>query len=313
MQKAVAWRAETMRCFKGLLQNQTLSSEDLKTHPDLVKLCKSEANKIFENLYCHRLLKDLAPEEKEKALNALTNIHLDVAVLSLELWSRRLDVEVVSAKELYEEPFSIKSHKYDPHPAMCLDDDDDSLDGRSVQIVVLPMIKALGPMRRDGSREELIWAPAQVMIFTDLHEDNPGESNHLVEKQDRPKSRRSSSRTVDKEREPNAKRQKTEETHLPPSTTNKTDPVSASGSQVQPKHSSPLIARTVENFSRYSPFPTQQVPVVGKSALQGHLDSINQHGMMYEKDKSSLLLNTSSQLRSKVKQRAFDNDITDLY
>ncbi|KAK5951003.1 hypothetical protein OHC33_008075 [Knufia fluminis] len=171
--KAISWRAETIRRLRGLLSVEGLLAKPERfDSTDMGKLCLSKAESTIE-LIATDLLRKVGITDKEAARRSLdlAKIYFDAAILSLELWSQKSDMRIVGANVLCKEKFMVHSSVYDPYYSMGMDEDDHTLDGRDIQYVVVPSIRAFGNADGENLDQVKTWMPGLVLLFEDLDED----------------------------------------------------------------------------------------------------------------------------------------------
>lgn len=143
--KACAWRADTVRLHRACmgvpaleLQPERIDSEYLQA------FCASTAMRMLNDLR-PQLREDLSPDvTMPKPFAELRLICTDAALLALEVFSQKSNFGILAHKALCAIPFSAASEMHATHMCMGHEDDDNSLDGEDVQLILVPAMAVWG-------------------------------------------------------------------------------------------------------------------------------------------------------------------------
>lgn len=121
------------------------------------------------NNFCSRLmhqfsgLMHIETDSEEKCRNELKAICREAGRLASRLAYSKARLEVVGTFPRSEK-FCLKSPEMEAHSTMLLDDDDTRLDGREVDFVVSPLIRAWGNESGENYDKFKVWSKAVVWI-----------------------------------------------------------------------------------------------------------------------------------------------------
>lgn len=95
----------------------------------------------------------------------LNSIYLEAATISYNLWTRRTTMKVFTLQELGQPTFNVDSTWQRPHNLVHYDEHDDKMKGRSVKVIVHPVLKVYGTDEGlDYDSNIRVWAKAEVWL-----------------------------------------------------------------------------------------------------------------------------------------------------
>lgn len=276
--KAVKWRAETVRCLKNQIESeQSQPNKDKGVSPRFRELCTNLAAELIRRNLSDCLKSNSAVEISER-LKELEDIFVEAGLLALEIWIQEIDVSLVGASGILSQTYQHGSELYVPHRSMGLDEDDTSYDGQPLHLVVCPAVQARGTAGDDHATQTKFWSKAVVLSFDVL------EQTHGSKKEDEAsQSHVKRARTLSATDEQSPKRTRVEHDNPGPSSHNSS--VAPATSDV-PKKS---IA--------------QQFPIPQESVHAG-VDGADKHGHEHRRAKSNTMEHADGQPASSDPRRS---------
>lgn len=170
--KAYAWRAETVRLLRAYMGAPALELRQERIHSEyLTAFSNRAAEQILKHLKSE-LLDDLLLEgNPSKPILELRLICADAALLSLEVFSQTSKFEILAHEVLCASPFSAKSQLHEPHMCVGHEEDDNSLDGVEVQMILLPALAVRGDADGEHLDTRKIVSKSVIFIDGDLQPD----------------------------------------------------------------------------------------------------------------------------------------------
>lgn len=122
--------------------------------------------------YCKQRIDDfiadytplISPEAQQEAKASLGNPFIKMGKFALRLWSTKLGVETETLDEFHDRPFAQQSDTMQAARAVRLDENDASLNGRPIQVVLQPLIVGIGETDGKGSGKKRVWSKAIVWV-----------------------------------------------------------------------------------------------------------------------------------------------------
>ena len=158
--QAHVWRSQALRLLNP-------ASKTAKTETSV-----SNKSKETRQLACTRLYLDFIRgpvrllcrdiEDVERRDRELKDIFCSAGEMATNLWTQRTNMKCFNIRHL--QAFNIDNSKMVAHRLHHLDDDDHSLDGRSILAVIQPLVVAYGNDNEENYDQFKIWAKAVVLI-----------------------------------------------------------------------------------------------------------------------------------------------------
>lgn len=106
------------------------------------------------------LAPDLSPKEKQSLFETVTAF----GDFAIQLWSHRYAIHFSTLECFKNTPFQVSSPELEAAQAMRLDDNDTSLDGRPIPLVVQPLIEGFGSPEGKDYAKRKVWSKAVVWV-----------------------------------------------------------------------------------------------------------------------------------------------------
>ncbi|KAL2819287.1 hypothetical protein BDW59DRAFT_151585 [Aspergillus cavernicola] len=151
------WRSQTVRGLSNTADSFLLARAE--------KSCIGFASSFLSGPVGILLQPSTEPTESnlhDKRLQELQTLYKEAAQLALTLWSQRAHMTCQKLQDLPR--FTVTSEMMSAHRLHHLDEDDTSLDGTSVLLVVQPAILAFGSEDAEHYDQHKVWAPATVLL-----------------------------------------------------------------------------------------------------------------------------------------------------
>ena len=130
--------------------------------------CRMTTCHGFTVMFCNGPAKHLLnsmDEGAERILQELESVTQYAGEISHRLWSRRTVTQVLGLPELKDQPFFVHSDVMKAHALHLLDDDDDdSCDGKLVNLVVHPAVVGYGSSDGEDYKTCRVWMKAEVWL-----------------------------------------------------------------------------------------------------------------------------------------------------
>lgn len=147
--QAHVWRSDTLRLL------------NVKTQ-EVRKRISTKRAQAFLQGPVQILSTGLTESEKSKCKEELQEVYISAAELSASLWTQRTYTSNDGLRQL--NAFSIKSPEMVAHPLHRLDDEDHSMDGKEILLVVYPLVTAYGNDDGESYDQRTAWAKAIVLV-----------------------------------------------------------------------------------------------------------------------------------------------------
>ena len=118
----------------------------------------------FESSDAKYLYRQCDEQDKSKRWEQLLEIFRSTGELTSKLWSQKVFISVLGAKELLKQPFKVSSKEFEAHASHKLEGGDTSLDGMSIQLVVEPAIVAWGNEQGESYDTRKVWSEGVVWL-----------------------------------------------------------------------------------------------------------------------------------------------------
>ncbi|KAK5092208.1 hypothetical protein LTR70_005863 [Exophiala xenobiotica] len=170
--KAYVWRAETVRLLRACMGAPALELRQERIHSKyLTDFSNCAAQKILKHFKSELPYDPLLGDNSQKPILELRLICADAALLSLEVFSQKSKFEILAHEVLCAEPFTAKSELHEPHMCMGHEEDDNSLDGVEVQMILVPALAVRGDVDGEQLDTRKIVFRSVILIDRDLSPD----------------------------------------------------------------------------------------------------------------------------------------------
>ena len=96
--------------------------------------------------------------------NKLKKIYSDAARLSYMLWTRRTQMRCFTLREIKHLAFDAESSYFDPDSLVKYDDHEGHLIGKTVTVIVHPLLKVYGTDEAKDYDQDRVWAKGVVWV-----------------------------------------------------------------------------------------------------------------------------------------------------
>ena len=156
-----AWRAFTVQTLSQALEA-----------PQRIEEHYQESVDDFLQKYGFLIQPELSQRERE----SLLDVYRTFGNFALQLWSQKYDILYRSLPWFQDWVFMSSAQEMIAARAVKLDDQDRSLDGRPIALVLQPLIQGFGTPDGKEYRKAKVWSKAVVWISRDQH---PAQGSHV--------------------------------------------------------------------------------------------------------------------------------------
>ncbi|KAL4933395.1 uncharacterized protein BDV17DRAFT_251822 [Aspergillus undulatus] len=152
------WRSNTIRNLSARSSSASTTQSYLGSKLD--GICNRFVTEFLAGP-AHALLNE---NDRDAHSRELRSLYKSAAQLALALWSQR---SFIATHKLHDLPwFTVTSALMEVHRLQHLDEDDTSMDGKGILLVVQPAVLAFGSEDADRYDEYKVWAPAVVLVYS---------------------------------------------------------------------------------------------------------------------------------------------------
>jgi hypothetical protein len=166
-QDAHIWRSQTLRLLKPPLRNDAIDADAdaekqlRRTTEDSIAQAAGRQASAFLASPARYLIEDNA---NTVLTNKFNKIYSDAAKLSYTLWTRRTQMRCFTLHEIKHLAFDHESPDFDPDNLVRFEDHEDHLKGKTVTVIVHPLLKVYGTDEAKDYDQGRVWAKGVVWL-----------------------------------------------------------------------------------------------------------------------------------------------------
>ncbi|PMD38633.1 hypothetical protein L207DRAFT_429984 [Hyaloscypha variabilis F] len=164
-QDAHIWRSQTLRLLMPPLRNDATDADAEKqlrcTTEDSIAQAAGRQASAFLASPARYLIEDNA---NTVLTNKFSKIYSDAAKLSYMLWTRRTQMRCFTLHEIKHLAFDHESPYFDPDNLVRFEDHEDHLKGKTVTVIVHPLLKVYGTDEAKDYDQGRVWAKGVVWL-----------------------------------------------------------------------------------------------------------------------------------------------------
>ncbi|KAF7946499.1 hypothetical protein EAE96_009496 [Botrytis aclada] len=164
---AHVWRSQTLRLLlPSIVTGFSQAEEELHkmTEDAIAKVADQEASKFLAGPARHLIADGLRDK--------IYAIHREAATISYNLWTRRTEMKCWTLKDLGCPSFDPDGKYMTPHSSVAYENYDDQLKGRSISVIVHPLVAVCGTDEGKDYDQERVWVPAEVWLDSSISSGN---------------------------------------------------------------------------------------------------------------------------------------------
>ena len=164
-QDAHIWRSQTLRLLMPPLRNDATDADAEKqlrcTTEDSIAQAAGRQASAFLASPARHLIED---NVNTVLINKFNKIYSDAAKLSYMLWTRRTQMRCFTLHEIEHLAFDHESPDFDPDNLVRPEDHEDHLKGKTVTVIVHPLLKVYGTDEAKDYDQGRVWAKGVVWL-----------------------------------------------------------------------------------------------------------------------------------------------------
>ncbi|KAK2733111.1 hypothetical protein FQN57_002303 [Myotisia sp. PD_48] len=165
--EAHIWRSQLVRVYNPpngikLEDSEIAAKAKMKVR---IQRCSEYFASIFHAGPAQHLFRHMSKDNEICRLKKLRDIYISAGHLATRLWTQRTFTTTQHLEDLRVDPFRNNSPTMEAHPSQGLEDDEDhTLDGAQIAVVVHPAVLAFGNDDCENFHQARVWAKAVVLL-----------------------------------------------------------------------------------------------------------------------------------------------------
>ncbi|KAH7411294.1 hypothetical protein BKA64DRAFT_638933 [Cadophora sp. MPI-SDFR-AT-0126] len=162
-EEAHIWRSQTLRLLLPDIRSGCSDGEKALhtwTKSKISAIASHRVSQFLASPARHLLV--IPTDAKTNHISKLSSIYQEAALTSYNLWTRRTAMRCTTLRDMGSPAFVVDDPRMAPHSLIHLDENEEELQGRKIEVLVHPLLEVLGTDEAKEYDEARVWIPAEV-------------------------------------------------------------------------------------------------------------------------------------------------------